>query len=49
MTSLYDGRNINEILIKNNINPDIFFKLANKIHYYILYLPFEMKKEKNIN
>ena len=44
MTSLYDGRNINEILIKNNINPDDFFKLANKIHYYILYLAFGDEK-----
>ena len=44
MTSLYDRRNINAILIKNNINPDDFFKLANKIHYYILYLAFEDEK-----
>ena len=45
MTSLYDGRNINEILIKNNINPDDFFKIANKIHYYyILYLAFGDEK-----
>ncbi len=44
MSSLYDGRNINEILIKNNINPDVFFKLTNKIHYYILYLAFGDEK-----
>ena len=45
LTSLYNGININLLLIYNNIDPDEFLKIANKIHYYyILYLAFGDEK-----
>ena len=45
ITSLYDGKNVNEVLKKNNIDPEEFLTLSHKIHYYfILYYLFGDEK-----